>query len=216
MALNSSFPNPDTYLNHLPPANGHEFEITRNIYLAILGVCLLLLCVLILEPTLSCQASIWDALLYIPDDIKIISNDFGIVTFCFIFARCFFPLFMRIPNLTLRKRVFATTYALLFVLVTSSLLLKPMHQQLSTKNCISSTSNTKLRSYEHRHGINLSPRNGLYLLSLPPTSPSSILPTPYHPLALLRSLAQRHRHDSHCSHWRSRRSHCRYWVLHYV
>jgi hypothetical protein len=31
-------PNPDTYLNHLTAVEGDEFEICRNITLAVLGV----------------------------------------------------------------------------------------------------------------------------------------------------------------------------------
>ncbi|KAF5349955.1 hypothetical protein D9756_009247 [Leucocoprinus leucothites] len=74
--------NPDTYLNHLPPDVATQLEITRNIYMTILG------------------ASIWDVLIYVPNDVKIVTSGFGLVTLCFIFSR-----------------VFAITYALLFVLV---------------------------------------------------------------------------------------------------
>lgn len=31
-------PNPDVYLNHLPPDEAKQFEIARNIYIAITGV----------------------------------------------------------------------------------------------------------------------------------------------------------------------------------
>jgi hypothetical protein len=34
----SSFLNPDTYLNHLPPADAEGFEVARNVLLAVLGV----------------------------------------------------------------------------------------------------------------------------------------------------------------------------------
>jgi hypothetical protein len=35
----ATFPNPDTYLNHIPPAQAAEFEAARNLALAVLGVC---------------------------------------------------------------------------------------------------------------------------------------------------------------------------------
>jgi hypothetical protein len=34
----STFPNPDTYLNHLSPAQAAQFEVVRNISLATMGV----------------------------------------------------------------------------------------------------------------------------------------------------------------------------------
>ncbi|KAF5349952.1 hypothetical protein D9756_009248 [Leucocoprinus leucothites] len=74
--------NPDTYLNHLPPDVATQFEITRNVYMTIFG------------------ALVWDALLYIPNDIKIITSGFGFAALCFIFSR-----------------LFAIAYALLSVLI---------------------------------------------------------------------------------------------------
>jgi hypothetical protein len=35
----TALPNPDTYLNHIPPAQAAEFEAARNLSLAVLGVC---------------------------------------------------------------------------------------------------------------------------------------------------------------------------------
>jgi hypothetical protein len=32
-------PNPDTYLNHIPPTQAAQFEAARNLSLAVLGVC---------------------------------------------------------------------------------------------------------------------------------------------------------------------------------
>ncbi|KAF5354059.1 hypothetical protein D9756_006975 [Leucocoprinus leucothites] len=68
----STLPNPDTYLNHLPPAQAAQFEAARNLSLAVLG------------------ATIWDILVYIPDDIKILSRSpFHLVTLCFVTSRLF-------------------------------------------------------------------------------------------------------------------------------
>ncbi|KAJ3556955.1 hypothetical protein NP233_g11857 [Leucocoprinus birnbaumii] len=75
-------PNPNVYLNYLPPDVAGQFEITRNVYLTVLG------------------ASIWEVLVYAPEDVAIVSSGFGPLIFCFIFSR-----------------VFAIAYALLFVLV---------------------------------------------------------------------------------------------------
>ncbi|KAF5363753.1 hypothetical protein D9756_001103 [Leucocoprinus leucothites] len=67
---NSTLPNPDVYLNHLTPDLASQFEITRDVYLAFLGV------------------AIWDVLIYIPEDIKIIlSNPIGATMICFISTR---------------------------------------------------------------------------------------------------------------------------------
>lgn len=86
----SYFPNSDVYLNHLPPSAAHQFEVTRNVYLGILGVSsyrgLPLLFMPSSYPFLE-QASIWDALIYLPKDIKIITNSFGLANLCFIVSR---------------------------------------------------------------------------------------------------------------------------------
>ncbi|KAF9441327.1 hypothetical protein P691DRAFT_766422 [Macrolepiota fuliginosa MF-IS2] len=80
---NVTFPNPDTYLNHLSPAEANEFEVARDVYLAVLG------------------AAIWDILIYIPEDFKILYGSFfSPVTWCFLLSR-----------------VFAVAYALLFVIM---------------------------------------------------------------------------------------------------
>lgn len=34
----SSIPNPDNYLGHLTPADAFQYEVSRNLYLAVLGV----------------------------------------------------------------------------------------------------------------------------------------------------------------------------------
>ncbi|KXN82660.1 hypothetical protein AN958_02337 [Leucoagaricus sp. SymC.cos] len=68
----STLPNPDTYLNHLPPAQAAQFEAARNLSLAVLG------------------AMIWDILIYIPADYKILRRSpFRLVTVCFITSRLF-------------------------------------------------------------------------------------------------------------------------------
>lgn len=38
IANSTVFPNPDTYLNHLSPSDAREFEVCRNITLAVFGV----------------------------------------------------------------------------------------------------------------------------------------------------------------------------------
>ncbi|KAF5363752.1 hypothetical protein D9756_001102 [Leucocoprinus leucothites] len=68
---NSTLPNPDTLLNHLPPDEARRFEIATNVCVAVLGV------------------GIWDVLIYLPEDIKLVYNNLGIVTFCFVFSRLF-------------------------------------------------------------------------------------------------------------------------------
>ncbi|KAF9442417.1 hypothetical protein P691DRAFT_765241 [Macrolepiota fuliginosa MF-IS2] len=69
---NATFPNPDTYLNHLSPAEANEFEVARDVYLAVLG------------------AATWDILIYVPEDIKILrGNLLSLVTWCFILSRVF-------------------------------------------------------------------------------------------------------------------------------
>ncbi|KAF9459126.1 hypothetical protein BDZ94DRAFT_1060100 [Collybia nuda] len=75
-ASQSSFRNPDTYLNHLSPSKGARFEFDRNIYLSVLG------------------ATIWDVLIYIPEDIRILRKDVGLVSLCFIFSRVFIIAFL--------------------------------------------------------------------------------------------------------------------------
>lgn len=65
-------PNPDTYLNHFPPALVTQFEAARDLAVVVLG------------------AMIWDILLYIPDDIKILRrSSFCLVTVCFVTSRLF-------------------------------------------------------------------------------------------------------------------------------
>ncbi|XP_006459686.1 hypothetical protein AGABI2DRAFT_116646 [Agaricus bisporus var. bisporus H97] len=63
--------NPDVYLNHIPQLEAQQIEIGRNIVVAVLG------------------ATIWDILVYIPDDIRIVqrSSRFSFVTFCYFFSR---------------------------------------------------------------------------------------------------------------------------------
>ncbi|KAF9452883.1 hypothetical protein P691DRAFT_771824 [Macrolepiota fuliginosa MF-IS2] len=64
--------NPDIYLNHLSPADARQYEICRNISLITLG------------------AMIWDILVYIPDDIRIVKRGpFRFAIFSFIFSRIF-------------------------------------------------------------------------------------------------------------------------------
>ncbi|KAJ3575405.1 hypothetical protein NP233_g1117 [Leucocoprinus birnbaumii] len=69
----ASIPNPDNYLGHLSPNEAFQFEVARNLYIAVLG------------------ATIWDILVYIPDDIKILRMQKGIrvVNICFITSRVF-------------------------------------------------------------------------------------------------------------------------------
>ncbi|KAF9452892.1 hypothetical protein P691DRAFT_720652 [Macrolepiota fuliginosa MF-IS2] len=68
----SILPNPDTYLNHLSPTDAKVFEICRNITLVAFG------------------ATIWDILIYIPEDIRIMRrSSFCPVIFCFVFSRLF-------------------------------------------------------------------------------------------------------------------------------
>lgn len=48
------------------------------------------------QPSLKIkQASAWDTLVYILDDVKIVTRGFGVVEFCFIFSRY-------IPHLPIR------------------------------------------------------------------------------------------------------------------
>ncbi|KAF5353965.1 hypothetical protein D9756_006954 [Leucocoprinus leucothites] len=65
--------NPNNYLGHLSPADAFQFEVARNLYIAVLG------------------ATIWDILVYIPDDIKILRMQRGIraVNVCFVTSRIF-------------------------------------------------------------------------------------------------------------------------------
>jgi hypothetical protein len=44
-------PNPDTFLNHLSPQEAYEYEVTRNVLLALLGVSYL--CLLSRVPSTS-------------------------------------------------------------------------------------------------------------------------------------------------------------------
>ncbi|KAF9443724.1 hypothetical protein P691DRAFT_797122 [Macrolepiota fuliginosa MF-IS2] len=69
----SSILNPDNYLNHLSPPDAFQYGVARNLNLAVLG------------------ATIWDILVYIPDDIKILRMQKGIraVNVCFITSRLF-------------------------------------------------------------------------------------------------------------------------------
>ncbi|KAJ3567747.1 hypothetical protein NP233_g6161 [Leucocoprinus birnbaumii] len=67
---NSTLPSPDLYLNHLPPDLVSQFEITRNIYSAFLGI------------------AIWDFLIYFLDDVKIlIYSPVTVTTICFMSTR---------------------------------------------------------------------------------------------------------------------------------
>ncbi|KAF9448730.1 hypothetical protein P691DRAFT_729114 [Macrolepiota fuliginosa MF-IS2] len=69
--VNATFPNPDTYLNHSPPAEANEFGIARDVYLAVLRV-----------------PAIWDILIYIPEDFGILCGSlFSLITRCFVFSR---------------------------------------------------------------------------------------------------------------------------------
>ncbi|KAJ3562685.1 hypothetical protein NP233_g9422 [Leucocoprinus birnbaumii] len=69
---NSTLPNPDIYLNHLTPDLAGQFEVTRDVYLTLLG------------------AAIWDVLVYLPDDIRIaLSSPFSFTILCFLTTRLF-------------------------------------------------------------------------------------------------------------------------------
>ncbi|KAF5353992.1 hypothetical protein D9756_007076 [Leucocoprinus leucothites] len=73
----SGLPNPDVYLNHLPPEQATQFEASRNLCLAVLG------------------ATIWDILIYVPDDIRIVRRGpIHVVTLCFFTSRIFSLLFI--------------------------------------------------------------------------------------------------------------------------
>ncbi|EKM77798.1 hypothetical protein AGABI1DRAFT_130070 [Agaricus bisporus var. burnettii JB137-S8] len=91
----SSFPNIDTYLNHLPPAAAEHFEVARNVLIVVLGV---RPSHLHLRPTLksaSSQAAMWDIFLYIPDDIGILrQNRIRPVLICFATTRFFATIFI--------------------------------------------------------------------------------------------------------------------------
>ncbi|KAF9449864.1 hypothetical protein P691DRAFT_798801 [Macrolepiota fuliginosa MF-IS2] len=65
--------NPDNYLSYLSPADAFQFEVARNLCLAVLG------------------ATIWDILVYIPDDLKILRMQKAIrpVNICFVTSRLF-------------------------------------------------------------------------------------------------------------------------------
>lgn len=65
--------NPNNYLSNLTPADAFEFEVARNLYVAVLG------------------ATIWDILIYIPDDIRILRTQRSIraVSVCFVTSRLF-------------------------------------------------------------------------------------------------------------------------------
>ncbi|KAJ3567100.1 hypothetical protein NP233_g6584 [Leucocoprinus birnbaumii] len=84
----SRLPNPDTYLNHIPQQFAAQFEAARNLSLAVLG------------------AFIWDILIYIPLDIKILSRSkFHFVTICFIASRLFALVFVFLAVITLTHPV---------------------------------------------------------------------------------------------------------------
>ncbi|KAK7056359.1 hypothetical protein VNI00_002913 [Paramarasmius palmivorus] len=51
-----ALPNPDVYLNHIPPKTAAQFEVSRNIYLATLG------------------AFVWDLLSSLPEDIYLLQH----------------------------------------------------------------------------------------------------------------------------------------------
>ncbi|KAF5360788.1 hypothetical protein D9756_004984 [Leucocoprinus leucothites] len=64
--------NPDTYLNHLTPSEGRQFELGRNIILVALGM------------------TIWDILVYVPEDWRILRrNPLRCIVLSFIFSRLF-------------------------------------------------------------------------------------------------------------------------------
>ncbi|KAJ3561068.1 hypothetical protein NP233_g10424 [Leucocoprinus birnbaumii] len=66
----STLLNPDTYLNHLSPSDGRQFEIGRNFTLVTLGM------------------TICDILIYLPEDWRILrQNPFQCVVLCFVFSR---------------------------------------------------------------------------------------------------------------------------------
>ncbi|KAF5354271.1 hypothetical protein D9756_007040 [Leucocoprinus leucothites] len=68
----STLPAPDVYLNHFIPAQGIQQEAARNLSLVVLG------------------ATIWDILIYVPDDIMIICRSRpSLVLVCFVFSRVF-------------------------------------------------------------------------------------------------------------------------------
>lgn len=84
---NPELPNPDTYLNHLSPADAREFEIGRNVTLAVLAVCHFPTTTLEHLLTLA-KATVWDILVYIPEDTQIVRRSrFRLVIFCFLFSR---------------------------------------------------------------------------------------------------------------------------------
>ncbi|KAJ3552461.1 hypothetical protein NP233_g12878 [Leucocoprinus birnbaumii] len=66
----STLLNLDTYLNHLSPSDGRQFEIGRNFTLVTLGM------------------TICDILIYLPEDWRILrQNPFQCVVLCFVFSR---------------------------------------------------------------------------------------------------------------------------------
>ncbi|KAJ3568517.1 hypothetical protein NP233_g5663 [Leucocoprinus birnbaumii] len=70
MDNSTTLPNPDVYLNHLPPDLAVQFENTRNVYLVFLGI------------------AIWDFLIYFLDDVKIlIYTPVTVTTICFMSTR---------------------------------------------------------------------------------------------------------------------------------
>ncbi|KAF5354058.1 hypothetical protein D9756_006974 [Leucocoprinus leucothites] len=73
----TALPNPDIYLNHFPPQQAVQFETARNLGIAVLG------------------ATIWDILIYIPDDIKILRRSpIHLTTLCFVSSRLFALVFV--------------------------------------------------------------------------------------------------------------------------
>ncbi|KAF9449851.1 hypothetical protein P691DRAFT_727185 [Macrolepiota fuliginosa MF-IS2] len=71
-ATNSTILNPNTLLNYLPPDEATQFEVVRNVYIAVLG------------------ATAADILSHIPEDIAIIRRRRGLITSaCFALTRVF-------------------------------------------------------------------------------------------------------------------------------
>lgn len=81
--------NPDVYLNHLPPPEATQIEVSRNVMLAIFGVRTPFHSTSDLDGTHTpTQATIWDTLAYVWDDVQLIKRSkFHFVIVCFILSR---------------------------------------------------------------------------------------------------------------------------------
>ena len=119
------------------------------------------------------------------------------------------PIFPFEVILTSRTRVFAITYALLFILVQSLLIscLKPT----SNWRYLHSSSYCRLCSYEHCYGNHLSPCDGMYFFSLPSASSCHISRMAQSLLDIFVRLVLHQLSDGHSTHryrcpayWRNR------------